>query len=1126
MNIRPRAIHQFHSGSALADAVTNSLFFTQGLLNDLGFESEIFVEHLSPELQGRIRSISEYPASADQALLVHHSMGHDLEDWLLGLPDRRILVYHNVTPPAFYPPDSHTHRYARKGYDLLDTLRPAMSGVIAVSEENRRELDRRGYAPVQVVPLLLDQARLAAAPWDDRIVRQYSGIPVILFVGRIAPNKCHVDLIETAHHLRAILGDDFRLVLVGGGNPLDDTFKSLRERIEKHGLADKVVLAGKVPEPELHAWYRAASVYCSMSEHEGFGVPFLEAMTFDLPIAAFASSAIPEVLGDAGLMFTRKDPRGVAALLAELIHNRALRRRMIEAQRRRLRAFTRPAIVDGLRNALLAAGLDCPVPTLPLQPPGLPFDGAEFQIEGPAENSYSLALVNRRYALALDEAYPGKVGLWITEGPGDYTPSPDDLARHPKVAELWRKSRKADQPRVLIRNLWPPRVSDADGLVNLIQFAWEESFVPADIVADFNRHLDGVLVPSTFCRDVLVNNGVRIPICVAGHGTDHIDETGAVAPDGAWLPEGFLFLHVSSAFPRKGVDALLAAWPTVSCSLPGATLVLKTFPNPHNDVAARLAALREIHPAAASRIHWINTDWPDAGMKWLYSRAHALVCPTRGEGYGLPLAEAMRLGIPVVTTDRGGHADFCREDTAWLVRTTLARSRSHLGGDLSHWFEPDVSSLAGQMIALAGSPPEARAGRVEAARTLVSRHTWNVVASRAAGFARKLERAPAFPPRLRLALVTTWNERCGIATYSRYLATELLRMPDTDLWVFAATNGQPTAPDEPWTSRPWSQDFGSGCDLAPLLDDILRRKIEVVVIQFNFGFFHLPRLADLLDQLHARGIRTLLTLHSTQDVDKPDLRASLRDIRDSLARCHRLLVHSPVDLVRLDIWGMAANAALFPHGLAPFSASPEEIAATRDELGWGPRARILATFGFCLPHKGLRETIQAFASVRSRHPKLRLLMLNAQHPNADSASEILACRKLISELGLTDAVRLRTDFIPEAECLRLLAASELTVFAYQDTAESASGAVRLALSAAPAVLCTPLPIFDDIRSFAYFAEGRDTDSLAAAIKRLIADSPNAQETNRARKHHLRQVEWQICACRLRALANPPQTDFT
>ena len=1120
------AVHQFHSGSAPADAVTNSLFFTQELLRDLGFRSEIYVEHLAPELSGRIHHISDYRGSLDQTLLVHHSMGHDREDWLLNLPDRRILVYHNVTPPSFYSEDSHTRRYAQKGLDLLDTLRPRVVGAIAVSNENRRELARRGYSSVSVVPLVFDQKRIATAPWNDMIVQRHSGVPVVLFVGRIAPNKRQIDLVRAAAHLRELLDENFRLVLVGGFDPRDETYRALVAEIDTLGLTQNVLLTGKVSDEDLMAWYRAASVYCSMSEHEGFGVPFLEAMTFDLPIAAFASSSIPELLESAGLMFTRKDPRGVAALLAELIRNRSLRRRLVCAQRQRLLSFTRSVISEALRDALNSNGVSCIRYETVAPAAEAPFVRPDVQVEGPAESSYSLALVNRRYVFALDDAHPGATGLWITEGPGDYSPRPEDLARYARAESLFKKSRKAAQPRVLIRNLWPPRVADADGLVNLVQFAWEESSVPSEIVADFNRHLDGVLVPSTFCRDMLINNGVRLPICVAGHGADHIDEIVEASPGGIQLPSGFRFLHVSSAFTRKGVDRLLEAWPEVVARTPDAVLILKTFPNPHNDIAGRLAYLREKFPLAEKRICWIDDDWTDAQIKWLYLQAQALVCPTRGEGYGLPMAEAMRLGVPVIATDRGGHADFCRSDTAWLVRTSLARSQTHVGDNLSLWFEPDLHSLTERMVELFQSSPEARSVRTMAAKALIAKHTWNAVAARAVKFARMLEQLPAFSPPLRIAMVTPWNERCGIATYSRYLANELLRMTDTSLFVFASATDQPIAQDEQWVHRCWRQDYGAGCDMAPLFEAILQKKIETVVIQFNFGFFHLPRVAELVDRLHERGILTILTLHSTQDVDKSDLRASLRDIRESLARCHRLLVHSPVDLRRLDSWGMASNAALFPHGLAPFAASPEEIAVTRNKLGWGPQARIVATFGFCLPHKGLRETIHAFARVRSRHPKLRLLMLNAQHPSADSAAEILACRKLIGELGLTDTVQLRTDFISEIECLRLLATAEMTVFAYQNTAESASGAVRLALSASSTVLCTPLPIFDDIRSVACFTDGKDTDSLVAMINRLLAKGPGVEEITRAREHYLRQVEWRICADRLRALASPSATAFT
>ena len=179
------------------------------------------------------------------------------------------------------------------------------------------------------------------------------------------------------------------------------------------------------------------------------------------------------------------------------------------------------------------------------------------QVQGPFETSYSLAILNRELALGLAQHEDFKLSIYATEGPGDYVPSAENLAVHPEAAELYALSPSEPYPDVVVRQMYPPRVDDSPGAMTFQYFGWEESRLPRPYVDEFNRHLDGIGVMSQFVADLLRDSGVVVPIEVVGvgvrapvHGaTDSVRQLDDV--------RSFRFLHVSAAFPRKGVDVLL-----------------------------------------------------------------------------------------------------------------------------------------------------------------------------------------------------------------------------------------------------------------------------------------------------------------------------------------------------------------------------------------------------------------------------------------------------------------------------------------------------------------------------------------------------------------------------------------
>jgi len=180
-----------------------------------------------------------------------------------------------------------------------------------------------------------------------------------LFVGRIVPNKKIEDIIRLAEHYKRYVDSEYRFVFVGKTDGLPRYYDTIRALIDRYRMpSDRFVFTGPVDEADLAAYYRTARVYISMSEHEGFCVPLLEAMLADVPVMAYASTAVPDTLGGAGVQFAPKDMELAAELLVDLAYDEALRAQIIAGQRRRVAEFG-----DARIRQELATLLDTGVPS-------------------------------------------------------------------------------------------------------------------------------------------------------------------------------------------------------------------------------------------------------------------------------------------------------------------------------------------------------------------------------------------------------------------------------------------------------------------------------------------------------------------------------------------------------------------------------------------------------------------------------------------------------------------------------------------------------------------------------------------------------------------------------------------
>lgn len=340
-----KAVHQVLPNLSYGDAISNHARWIRRQLQRMGFDSEIFVRYVDPRVASECRVFSPGCVRAADAVLYHHSIGSELTPHVVAHTGPKCLIYHNITPAEFFEPfRPEFAQLLRQGREELKPLAGSFPVSVGDSEYNAAELREAGFATPGVLSICVDPG-LWCHPADARLMEQLQrGQTNVLFVGRLAPSKKQDDLLG-AFKAYLELDSTAMLHIVGDGDANDPYVAYLRYVTEFLGMGARVNFAGLVNDAQLAAYYRTARLFWSMSEHEGFCVPLVEAMWHDVPVLAYKSSAVAGTLGAGGLLFTHKENMSELAAAAWLLTRDAgLRDKVIAAQRQR-RQFCSPAAI-------------------------------------------------------------------------------------------------------------------------------------------------------------------------------------------------------------------------------------------------------------------------------------------------------------------------------------------------------------------------------------------------------------------------------------------------------------------------------------------------------------------------------------------------------------------------------------------------------------------------------------------------------------------------------------------------------------------------------------------------------------------------------------------------------------
>lgn len=335
-------VHQLVSGLRTGDAIGNFAFELKGYLEEAGYKSNIYSipEHTCIDLKNSSIDFKEHKSNKDNILIYHFSLGSPATDYFKEAADKKIMIYHNITPAKFFRAfEPETAKTLESGREELKTLAGVPDIAVGVSKYNCGELTSAGFEKTEILPLTVCNEYLETEP-SKKILKECKRNKgkTLLSVGRIAPNKKIEDIIKTFYFYKKTIDPYARLILVGGYQETDGYYQYLKTMITDLYVRD-IIFAKHTPLNELLAYFKGADAYITLSEHEGFCVPLIEAMQFELPVFAYSSSAIPETLNGAGVLIKQKDYKKTAELINSVLTNKDLYDKIIKKQNARLADF-------------------------------------------------------------------------------------------------------------------------------------------------------------------------------------------------------------------------------------------------------------------------------------------------------------------------------------------------------------------------------------------------------------------------------------------------------------------------------------------------------------------------------------------------------------------------------------------------------------------------------------------------------------------------------------------------------------------------------------------------------------------------------------------------------------------
>jgi len=326
------------------DAISDEILMIDKFLKNKGHDASIST-HIKQDAILGVDVYQNVRPDSETILILHVSSGGELNRWILEQPGKKIMIYHNFTPPKFFEKFNDKHNVQgllERTVSELMAMRDTFDIVYAKSQFSATELEKKyGYKDVKVLPIIFDYKNVKRIQPDKFTVAQLQkdeATKNILFLGRIVPHKCQADLVRAFYFYNKFFEPNSQLHIVGKKDEI--YIKEVERVISVFDLEDKVNITGVVSDAVMYAYYQEADLFLSMSEHEGFFVPSLECMYFGVPMLLYRSTAVAETPGNAAIYFDKKDFFKIASMMDIILKDNSIRDELVKRGKERLEEFS------------------------------------------------------------------------------------------------------------------------------------------------------------------------------------------------------------------------------------------------------------------------------------------------------------------------------------------------------------------------------------------------------------------------------------------------------------------------------------------------------------------------------------------------------------------------------------------------------------------------------------------------------------------------------------------------------------------------------------------------------------------------------------------------------------------